>query len=126
MNVWWREGSVRPVTTEEELLAAVAEAEAEAEVPLIVTVEAPAGTLTLVVGESAGSLTRRFCAVYSTADRRQHVIRNCGDYITCDGLGGKVGGDCPGEVTIAVVWNEVGHAPFPPYAAPNVGARADG
>jgi hypothetical protein len=51
MNVWWREGSVRPVNTEEELLAAVAEAEAEAEVPFIVTVEAPAGTLTLVVSD---------------------------------------------------------------------------
>jgi hypothetical protein len=55
MNVWWREGSVRPVNTEEELLAAVAEAEAEAEVPLVVTVEAPAGTLTLVVGDPTGS-----------------------------------------------------------------------
>jgi hypothetical protein len=55
MVVWWQEGSTRAVTTEDQLLAAVAEPEAEARDPVVVTVEAPAGTLTLVVGDPDGS-----------------------------------------------------------------------
>jgi hypothetical protein len=55
VTVSWREDSARAVTTDEDLLAALAEAEAEATDPIVVTVEAPAGTLTLVVGDPAGS-----------------------------------------------------------------------
>jgi Immunity protein Imm1 len=54
-TVRWRESAGRQVATEGELLAALADAEAEATNPIVVTVEAPAGTLTLVVGDPAGS-----------------------------------------------------------------------
>jgi hypothetical protein len=55
VTVAWCEDSARAVTTEEELLDALAVAEAEAKDPIVVTVEAPAGTLTLVVGDPSGS-----------------------------------------------------------------------
>ena len=68
-RVSWKEGVTRTVATEEELLASVAEAEATVDNPVVVTVEAPAGTLTLVVGDATGSSLVYFAAGYAETGR---------------------------------------------------------
>ncbi len=57
-------GERRWVTTSEDLLAAVADAAATVEEPVIVSVEADAGTLTLVGGDPTGSSLVYFSAGY--------------------------------------------------------------